>query len=176
MSLLGTRSSVFDHRDASQTASVRIGVTVFVALLVILATGSSFTVRAQRGKSFQGEWEWAVYAKSRDELPPAYRNEPLKDVPGASISLTIKQRGNKLTGEYSASGRFLAKLEDGEFDSIVKGNAAKLELVSGFEGTVTVLLTLAGNRLHWKTIKSKGESYFPDDVFLRRVVRRKKRR
>lgn len=129
-------------------ATNRFRIRLLAALLVILATGSSFTVRAQRGKSFQGEWEWAVYAKSRDELPPAYRNEQLKTVPGASIYLKIKQRGNKLTGEYSGSDRFLAKLEDGEFESVVRGNVARLELVSGFGGTVTILLTLKGNRLH----------------------------
>ena len=39
---------------------------------------------------------------------------------------------------------------------------------------ITVRLTLQGNRLHWKTIKSEGESYFPDDVFLHRVVRKRK--
>jgi hypothetical protein len=141
---------------------------------VILGAGSSALARGQQGKNFQGEWEWAVYAKSREELPPAYRDEPIKDVPGAAIYLKIKQHGNKLTGEYSASRRFLAKLEDGDFDAIVKGNAAKLELESGFGGRVTVLLTRQGNRLHWKTIKAEGESYFPDDVFLHRVVRRRK--
>ena len=146
-------------------------LVLFLILVVATASGAL----AQRAHSFQGEWEWAVYAKSRDELPPAYRDERLKDVPGAAIYLKIKQRGNKLTGEYSGSRRFLARLEDGEFDSIVKGKVAKLELVSGFEGTLTVLLTLKGNRLHWKTIKSEGEYYFPDDVYLHRVVRRGRR-
>lgn len=150
-------------------------LTAMIVLVAVAAFESSVNAQTNAAPAnFRGEWEWAVYATSRDELPPAYRNEPLEDVPGASISLTIKQRGNKLTGEYSGSRRFLAKLEDGEFDSTVKGNVARLELVSGFEGTVTVLLTLAGNKLHWKTIKLEGESYFPDDVFLRRVVRRPK--
>jgi hypothetical protein len=131
---------------------------------------------AQRPNGFQGEWEWAIYAKSRDELPPAYREERLKDVPNAAAYLKIKQRGNKLTGDYSASRRFLARLEEGEFDARVKGNTATLQLESGFGGTLTVLLTLQGNRLHWKAIKSEGEYYFPDDVFLRRVVKRRGRR
>jgi len=152
----------------------RLRITLLLILVAILGAASSALAKGQRGRSFQGEWEWAVYAKSRDELPPAYRDEPLKDVPGAAIYLKIRQRGNKLTGEYSASRRFLARLEDGDLDAIVKGNAAELELESGFGGRVTVLLTLQGNRLHWKTIKSEGESYFPDDVFLRRVVRRRK--
>lgn len=146
-----------------------------IVLVAVAAFGSSVNAQTHAAPAnFGGVWEWAVYATRRDELPPAYRNEPLRNVPGASIYLKIKQRGNKLTGEYSGSDRFLAKLEDGEFDSTVKGNVARLELVSGFEGTVTVLLTLEGNRLHWKTIKSEGESYFPDDVFLRRVVKSRK--
>jgi hypothetical protein len=147
-------------------------------LLVLagLIMTSAAAVPAQPASRFQGEWEWAVYTKSRDELPPAYRDEPLRSVPGAAVYLKIRQVGSKLKGEYSASRRYLAKLEDGEFESIVKGNTTTLELVSGFQGTLTVLLTRVGNRLHWKVVKSEGESYFPDDVYLRRVVTRKRRR
>lgn len=149
----------------------RIRLRLVLLAIVVMAAGSS-TV-AQRASSFQGEWEWAVYAKSRDELPPAYHNEPIRDVPGAAIYLKIKQRGNKITGEYSASRRFLARLEDGEFDAVVNGSAAELELASGFGGKLTVRLTRVGNRLHWKTVKSDGESYFPIDEFLHRVRKRK---
>jgi hypothetical protein len=141
------------------------------ACLFCLAVAFPGAANAQtRPVNFQGQWEWAVYAKSRDELPPAYRNEPLRDVPAASVYLDLKQRGKKLTGEYDASRRFLARLEEGDVDAIVKGNTAELELQSGFGGKITVRLTLRGNRLHWKTIKSDGgEYYFPDDVYLRRV-------
>ncbi|MDQ2855800.1 MAG: hypothetical protein M3R68_05690 [Acidobacteriota bacterium] len=125
--------------------------------------------------NFRGKWTWAVYAKSRDELPPAYRSERLKDVPAAAIDLEITQQGNRLNGKYSASRRFLARVEDGGFDSTIKGNVARLELQSGFGGTVTVLLTRRGNTLHWKTIKFEGESYFPDDVYLQRLVSRRRR-
>jgi hypothetical protein len=140
--------------------------------LVVVAVACGVSASAQRAKPFQGEWEWAIYARSKAELPPAYREERLRDVPNAAVYLKLKQRGNKLTGEYSASRRFLARLEEGELDSVIKGNTARLELQSGFGGNVTVLLSLQGNRLYWKTIKSEGEYYFPDDVFLRRVVRR----
>jgi hypothetical protein len=143
-------------------------------LLATVALVGSAPGFAQPGKSFAGEWEWAVYATSRDQLPPAYRNERLKDVPGAAVYLKLKQRGNKLTGEYSASRRYLAKLEEGDLSAVVKGNTARLELTSGFGGTVTVLLSVQRNRIHWKTIKAEGEHYFPDDVFLRRVVRKKR--
>ena len=147
-----------------------------LAFLVVLTALFGVPALAQRAKPFQGEWDWAVYAKRRDELPPAYRNERLKDVPAGEIYLKIKQRGNKLTGEYAGSDRFLARLEEGEFDSIVKGNTTELELTSGFGGNMTVRLTLQGNRLRWKAIKDEGESYFPRDVFLHRVVRRKRGR
>ena len=145
-----------------------------LALLLIVALVCGVNAFAQRGTSFQGEWKWAIYATSRDQLPPAYRNEPLKDVPGAAVYLKLKQRGNKITGEYSASRRYLAKLEDGDLSAVVKGNTTQLELTSGFGGTVTVRLTLQRNRLRWKTIKADGEHYFPDDVFLRRVVKRRR--
>jgi hypothetical protein len=136
---------------------------------------ASLPAFSQSAKNFQGEWDWAIYAKSRDELPPAYRNERLKDVPNATLYLRIKQRGNKLTGDYTASRRFLARLEEGDLDGVVSGRGAQLELQSGFGGTVTVLLTREGNRLHWKMIKAEGEYYFPDNVYLRRIVRKKRR-
>ena len=143
------------------------------ASLLCLAFALSGAANAQsRRANFQGQWEWADYATSRDELPPAYRNEPLRDVPRASLYLKLKQRGKQLTGEYDASRRFLARLEDGEVDALVKGNTAELDLQSGFGGKVTVQLTLSGKRLHWKLIKSDGEHYFPDDVYLRRVNRK----
>ena len=131
---------------------------VVLSALIAFLPGAKAQARAGAA-NFQGEWEWASYARSRDELPPAYRNERLKDIPAAAINLTLRQRGRKLTGDYSASRRFLARLEDGGLDATVHDNKATLELESGFGGTVTVLLTLSGNRLHWKTIKSKGESY-----------------
>jgi hypothetical protein len=145
----------------------------------LLCLGIAFPSAANaqtRAANFQGQWEWAVYAKSRAELPPAYRNEPLRDVPGASLNLNLKQRGKKLTGDYDASRRFLARLEEGEMDALVTGNAAQFELQSGFGGKMTVRLTLRGNRLHWKIVKSEGEYYFPDDVYLKRVVKKKGRR
>jgi hypothetical protein len=144
--------------------------------LVVLLASFGVPTLAQSAQRFRGEWEWAIYAKSRSELPPAYRDEPLKDVPAAAIYLKIKQRGNKLTGEYSSSSRYLARLEDGEFETTAKGNTAELELTSGFGGTVTVRLTLSGNRLHWKLTKQDGEHYFPDDVYLHRLLPKKHRR
>jgi hypothetical protein len=151
---------------------------VFIFLLFVGSAAFAHSANGQgpnSGPNFRGKWTWAVYAKSRDELPPAYQNERLIDVPAAGIDMVLKQKGNKLTGEYWASRRFLARVEEGEFDSTIKGKVARFELESGFGGTITVLLTLQGNRLHWKTIKFEGESYFPDDVYLKRVIWRRKR-
>jgi len=139
--------------------------------LCLVVFAGSIAAHAQR--PFQGEWEWAVYAKSRSELPPAYRNEPLRDVPGASVWLKLKQRGNKLTGEYSASRRYLAKLEEGDLDAVIQGKAARLDLASGFGGKLTVKISVTGNRLHWQVIKEEGEHYFPLDVVLRRIKPRR---
>lgn len=152
----------------------------FLRVLVVIALVGLLQSAKAQGRppmaNLQGEWEWAIYAKSKAELPPAYRKEKLRDVPAAAIYLKLKQRGNKLTGSYSGSDRFLARLEDGELEATIRDNSAKVDLTSGFGGLVTVLLTLQGKTLHWKTIKSEGESYFPNDVFLHRVVKQKRGR
>jgi hypothetical protein len=133
--------------------------------LLLLAIFLATDVQAQgrnASRRFQGEWNWGIYPTKRSELPPAYRNERLKDVPVAAIYLKIKQRGQKLTGEYSASRRYLAKLEDGEFDAVINKGEARFELQSGFGGTVQVVLTLQGSRLHWKVIAAAGVSVADD--------------
>ena len=136
---------------------------LLLALVIFVAS-----VAASAQRPFQGEWKWAIYAKSRSELPPAYRDAKLSEVPAASVWLKIKQRGNKLTGEYSASRRYLAKLEEGDLDAIAKGKSAVLELTSGFNGKLTVRISVAGNRMHWKVLKEDGEHYFPLDVMMTR--------
>jgi hypothetical protein len=145
--------------------------------LVLLVAACWFTCApavAQRRGPFQGDWEWVVYAKNRKELPPAYRDAPIRSVPAAGLYLKLRQRGNKLTGEYSGSSRYLAKLEDGELDASIKGETAILELTSGFGGTVTAQISISGKLLHWRVVKSDGEpAYFPYDVFLHRIRPRK---
>ncbi|HEV7745152.1 MAG TPA: hypothetical protein VGO56_09165 [Pyrinomonadaceae bacterium] len=145
-------------------------------VLSVVACGAICSpAAAQQRRPFQGDWEWIVYPKSRKELPPAYRNEPIRSVPVASLYLKLFQRGNKLTGDYSASARYLAKLEEGEVDAVVKGKTARLELTSSFGGNLTVEVSLSGKFLHWKIIKSDdGQAYFPDDVSLHRVRPRKR--
>ena len=144
-----------------------------VALLVLFICSAANAQHAATA-NFRGDWEWVVYARSRSELPPAYHDSPLREIPAASVYLKIKQRGNKLSGDYSATRRFLAKLEDGSFDAVAKQNTATLELESGFGGKVTVELTLKGARLHWKVIAEEGEWYFPPDVVMRRIRPRRR--
>jgi hypothetical protein len=144
-------------------------------LFMLVSTASTHSQTRRSAPLFQGEWNWAEYADSRSELPPAYRNSKLKDVPRASLYLKIRQRGNRLTGEYSASRRFLAKLEEGEFEAQLENGIAKLELQSGFNGKITATIQLRGGLLHWKIIKSEGTFYFPDDVKLRRLIRKNER-
>ena len=51
---------------------------LFAAAVFLPATLPSANAQARPAlANFQGEWDWAIYAKSRDELPPAYRNEKL---------------------------------------------------------------------------------------------------
>jgi len=149
-------------------------ITNFTRRLILLSLvifAASVAASAQR--PFQGQWEWAIYAKSRSELPPAYRDAKLSEVPAASVWLKIRQRGNKLTGEYSASRRYLAKLEEGDLDVSAKGKTAEFEIASSFGGKLTIRITVTGNRLHWKAIKEEGEHYYPLDVVLRRIKPRR---
>ncbi|HEV7858556.1 MAG TPA: hypothetical protein VGO91_07990 [Pyrinomonadaceae bacterium] len=129
--------------------------------------------RAARG--FQGEWEKFEYPTSRDELPPAFKDEPLKDVPRYSLSLTIKQRGNRLSGDYGGTARYLARLEEGStFSAIAQGNTARFRVVSGFGGHALVSITLRGDKLYWKIIMQEGELYFPNETVLHRVKKRRR--
>ena len=145
-------------------------------VLSIVAGGAICSpATAQQRRPFQGDWEWIVYPKSRKELPPAYRNEPIRSVPVASLYLKLFQRGNKLTGDCSASARYLAKIEEGEVDAVVRGKTATLELTSSFGGNMTVEISISGRFLHWKIVKpDDGQAYFPNDVSLHRVRPRKR--
>ena len=109
----------------------KLCLILFVAVCCAICT----PVAAQQRKPFQGDWEWIIYPKSRKELPPAYRTAPLRSVPVAGLYLKLFQHGKKLTGDYSGSAHYLAKLEDGEVDAVVRGKTAILEVMSGFGGT-----------------------------------------
>jgi hypothetical protein len=120
---------------------------------------------------FRGNWNYAVYAKDRGELPPAYQSMKVEEVPQYAIDLTIRQRGNRLTATCGIVARYLAKVDDCGFTATARNGSAQFRLKSSFGGTATVRLTLRGGRLRWKTLRRTGESYFPDDIVLRRLRR-----
>ena len=126
-------------------------------------------------RRFAGDWNWAVYAKRRSELPPAYRGMSVREVPAYALDMTIKQRGNRLTASCGVVARYLARLDDCSFDdATVKNGSVLVEITSGFGGTATVRLTLRAGKLRWKVLESSGEHYFPADVTLRRLKKGEK--
>ena len=143
---------------------------LLLALLVPGAPTSLAQRRAPAARGFAGSWNWAIYAKSRKELPPAYRGMSVKEVPAYALDMTIKQRGGKLSATCGVAARYLARLDDCGFDgATVRNGSAVVKLTSSFGGAATVRLTLRGDRLHWKVVEQSGENYFPDDVTLRRL-------
>lgn len=143
---------------------------LMLALLVFVApAGSAQRRAAAKARAFEGSWNWAVYAESKDELPPAYRDMEIREVPAYALDLTIKQRGNRLSATCGVLARYLARIEECDFDAVVKNNTALVRLGSSFGGSATVRLTLSGDRLRWKVLKSKGENYYPRDVTLRKL-------
>ena len=130
--------------------------------------------RAAAARSFAGDWNWAVYAESQDELPPAYRSMSVKEVPSYALDVTIKQRGNRLSATCGVLAHFLARVDDCDFDAVVRNGSALVNLKSNFGGSATVRLTLQPGGLRWKLVKSRGENFYPRDVTLRRLGRGEK--
>jgi hypothetical protein len=138
--------------------------------LIVAALSLSFAPAASsQSRGFQGEWNWAIYAQDKSELPPAYRNMELKEVPAYALDLTLKQRGNRLSGNYGLLARYLARVDEGSFRTNIHGRSVRFTLKSNFGGSATVVLTLKGDTLLWRTIRSNGEAYFPKEVLLRRM-------
>ncbi|HEY6802160.1 MAG TPA: hypothetical protein VI306_01155 [Pyrinomonadaceae bacterium] len=135
---------------------------------------ASIAVNAQSRRSFHGNWNWAEYATDESELPPAYQNMDLKDVPRYAVDLTIKQRGNKISGDFGIVARYLARVDEGSFSGTIKGSTVTFRVKSNFGGSATIQLTLRNNKLTWKNLKSSGQMYFPDEIELRRLMRGEK--
>jgi hypothetical protein len=93
----------------------------------------------------------------------------LKEVPAYALDLTLRQRGNTLSGTYGLAARYLAKIDEGSFTARIVNGRARLRLTSGHGGSATVVLTLRGDKLLWKRTRSIGDNYFPDEVELRRL-------
>ena len=122
-----------------------------------------------RPAGFRGDWNYAVYAKERSELPPAYQSMRLEEVPQFAIDINIKQNGNRLRARCGIVAHYLARVEDCDFTATIRNGAAQFRLRSSFGGTATVRLTVAGGRLRWQTLRRAGTSYYPEDVTLRRL-------
>ena len=142
---------------------------LMLAPLLLAAPAGHAQKRAAKPRAFEGSWNWAIYAESKDELPPAYRDMEIREVPAYALDMTIKQRGNRLTATCGILARYLARIEDCDFDAVVKNNTALVKLGSSFGGSATVRLTLSGERLRWKVVRSRGENYYPRDVTLRKL-------
>src|ERR1044072_2712816 len=142
---------------------------LLLALLALVAPSTSAQKRAAKARAFEGSWNWAIYAESSSELPPAYQSMSVKEVPSYALDITIKQRGNRLTATCGLLARFLARGDECDFSAVVRNGSALVKLDSNFGGSATVRLTLRGEHLRWKVLKSKGENYYPRDVTLRRL-------
>ncbi|HEX8501664.1 MAG TPA: hypothetical protein VF659_13855 [Pyrinomonadaceae bacterium] len=141
-----------------------------LALLALAVLAPAQTAAAQgRAAGFGGEWNYAVYAKDKSELPPAYQGMKLEEVPAFAIDITIRQTGNRLRARCGVVARYFARVDDCDFTATVRNGSAQFTLGSGFGGTATVRLTLRGGQLRWQTVRRRGVSYYPADVTLRRL-------
>lgn len=138
--------------------------------------GSPVAAQSRTARTnWQGHWNWAVYAKDKSDLPPAYREtEDVREIPAYALDLTLRQRGNRLTGSWGLLARYLARIDEGDIAATIKGNRATVRLTSNFGGTATIVLTLRGNQLSWKLINTKGQNFFPRSEVLRRLRRGEK--
>jgi hypothetical protein len=142
-----------------------------LAICLTICALTTITIQAQNrpATGFQGEWNWAVYAKDKSELPPAYQSMEVSEVPAYALDVTIRRKGSRLTGSFGLLARYLARVDEGTFSAQITGNKAIIKLKSNFGGSATVSLQLKGNSLVWKRIRSTGQNFFPDDVTLRRL-------
>jgi hypothetical protein len=138
-------------------------------LLLSLLACAAETAAQSRAAGFRGEWNYAIYATDKSELPPAYRTMELEQVPQFAIDITIRQTGNRLRATCGIVAHYLARIEDCGFNATVRQGAAQFTLQSSFGGTATVRLTLRDGRLRWQTVRRRGVGYYPADVTLRRL-------
>jgi hypothetical protein len=141
----------------------------FILLIIVCGMVAASASAQKRAKTFTGNWDWAIYAKDKSELPPAYRDMDLKEVPAYAVDLTLRQKGKRLTGSFGIVARYLARVDEGDLAATLIGNRATVRLTSNFGGSATIVLTLRGNQLFWKVIRSNGENYFPKETVLRRL-------
>jgi hypothetical protein len=157
------------HTKASATFFARAFKTLLTFALLLNAAQPAPAQRRDAARGFQGSWNWAVYAESKDELPPAYRGMEVREVPAYALDLTLRQRGNRLSGTFGVLARYLAKIDEGSFNARIVNGRAQFRLRSNHGGSATVVLTLRGDKLIWKRTRTTGNNYFPEEVELRRL-------
>src|ERR1051325_5901257 len=91
--------------------------SILLAVACVTMCASAF---GQKPATFAGNWNWAIYGKSKEDLPPAYRNMDLKEVPAYAIDLTLKQRGPRLSGTWGIVAHYLARVDEGSFVTTIK--------------------------------------------------------
>lgn len=156
---------------AGKTALVQASLAFIFAAFLLSVPPTATAQKRAASSGFDGKWNWAVYAKDKSDLPPAYRDMKLREVPAYALDLTLRRKGNRLRGEYGLLARYLARVDEGSFATTITGGSARISLRSNFGGSATVVLTLRGDKLLWRTIRSSGEAYFPKEAVLRRLKR-----
>ncbi len=141
-------------------------ITIAFTFVVLVTPTAAYS---QTRSAFSGHWNWAIYATDKSELPPAYQSMELKEVPQYALDLTLKQKGNKLSGSFGLLARYLARVDEGSFSGTISGSTVTLRLKSNFGGSATIRMTLRNGMLQWKRLSDKGPMYFPDNVVLRRL-------
>lgn len=150
----------------------RVPLLLSLTFLSIFVCGPAREAPAQTRpapRGFGGSWNHATYARDKSELPPAYREMELEQVPQFAIDITIRQTGNRLRATCGIVARYLARIEECDFTATVRNGAAQFRLGSSFGGSATVRLSLSGDKLRWQTVRRNGVSYYPEDVTLRRL-------
>src|SRR5215210_1553244 len=111
---------------------------LFLSLPLLACALLAATTDASAQNSFRGSWNYATYAKDKSELPPAYQSMELEEVPQFAIDITIRQTGNRLRAKCGIVARYLARIEECDFDATTRNGSAQFTLGSGFGGTATV--------------------------------------
>ena len=149
---------------------------VFAAVAALGLSLFSVAASAQSGNAFNGNWEW--------------KSKPNKQKEQAAFWVTIKQKGNKVTGDYAFAG-----LVDGENDGAdsssvlfvgtVKGNVLTIEFdatdIHGIDEEhprykrprvpAVATLQIKNGKLQWSLTKGKmdtGDLPVPQQLTLTR--------
>jgi hypothetical protein len=147
----------------------RFPLLLSLLAVVLLSCAQTTAAQTRPASDFRGTWNYATYAQDKSELPPAYREMELEQVPQFAIDLTIRQTGNRLRATCGIVARYLARIEECDFTATVRRGVAQFRLGSSFGGSATVRLTMSGDKLRWQTVRRTGVSYYPEDVLLRRL-------